>query len=179
MVGSEAAFLKLAKSIPNWSGWGAVERRRLVTVAQHLAYLAFWNDGMLVPLRRIASGHGKASDIHEIAAALQQTETGVGEAVAALKETRGTLVATARGMEIARELDDVVWEKIGPGKIRPRLQTLVEERKCSEGEAKALLKEIASFNRRLDEVHAAILQTRTNHIVSRKGRRKKRTVAEP
>lgn len=178
-MGLEAALLELAKSIPSWRGWGVVERRRLVTVAQHLAYLAFWNDGMLVPLRRIASGHGKASDIDEIAAALQQTETGVREAVAALKETRGTLVAPARGIEIARELDDVVWEKIGPGKIRPRLQTLVEARKCSESEAKALLKEIDSFNRRLDEVHAAILQTRTSHVVSREGRRKKRTVAKP
>lgn len=163
MTGWEVALTKLARLIPGWasSGWTVIERRRLANVAMDLAYLAFWNNGMLTPIKRIADGDDEPSNLDEIAAQLQETDAGVSAAAARLYEARDKLVATALGMPIARQLDQVVWQKLGPGRIRPKLEELARTKACTRDDAKELLKEIDAFNNHLDAVHTAILQTRT------------------
>src|SRR6266436_4217486 len=114
MTGWEPIFLKLVPLIPRWvsSGLTIAERRQLANVARDLAYLAFWNDGMLAPLRRIASGNDTSADIDDLAVKFAETEQGVSDAVARLNTAREDLVAGALGMSVARKLDDVVWQKI-------------------------------------------------------------------
>jgi hypothetical protein len=56
-------------------------------------------------------------------------------------------------MELAQELDVVVYEKLGPGAIRPRLENIVAAGECSAVEAKSLLAEIDAFNRHLNQAH--------------------------
>ena len=67
--------------------------------------------------------------------------------------TRGLIVAPQFGMKLAQELDIVIYEKLGPGAIRPRLENIVATGQCSAAEAKGLLEEIDAFNRHLIQVH--------------------------
>ena len=111
---------------------------------------------MTAPLKRIADGKGQRGDLDEIAVRLSQTEGKVTQAADRLRAARSNLVSTKLGMAIAHDLDLVVYEKLGPGAIRPRLRQLVDGNNCSSGEAAELLGEIDAFNRHLDTVHEVI-----------------------
>jgi hypothetical protein len=151
-----AAVWGSLKAVPPVAAF--VEKYRLSRVARDLAVLRFWNDGMTAPLKRIADGNGRQSDLDEIAALVRQTQDKVAQAGDRLRTARDNLVSTNLGMAIARDLDVVVYEKLGPGAIRPRIRALAASPllRHSLDEAKELLSEIDAFNRHLDTVHEAI-----------------------
>jgi len=151
---SLATILGGLKALPGVAS--VIEKHRLSRVARNLTVLTFWNDGMTAPLKRIADGKGKQSDLDEISARLTRTEAEVTQAADRLRTARDNLVSTNLGMAVARDLDVVVYEKLGPGAIRPRLRQFIETNKCSRDEAAGLLSEIDAFNRHLDTVHESI-----------------------
>ena len=147
--------VRLAKTVPGLAGLAAfaAEQHRLSNLARDLALLAFWQDGVLAPLRRISTRGSSAEDISEIAAWQKRTVEEVANASSRLRNARADLVATRFGMDLAQELDVVIYEKLGPGAIRPRLENIVAAGQCSAVEAKSLLAEIDAFNRHLNQVH--------------------------
>jgi hypothetical protein len=135
-----------------------VERQQLSHIAQDLAVLAFWDNGMMLPLKRIAEGKGTtAENIDDIAAQLKQTEAEVTRARTRLMKARNGMVSTQLGMRVARGLDHVVNQKVGaPDAIRHQLEWVVSTRECSSADAKSLLSDIEECNQRLDAVHEEI-----------------------
>src|SRR5712672_1185615 len=148
------ALLELAAKLPGWALAGAsmAERKRLAKVAEDLSRLAFWNDGMLSPLSRIAAGKGKKKDLDEISWKLRQTETNVDEVTTRLRETRAKF-STTLGMNVMRRLEGVVLQKVGPSALRFRLREFVANGVCSKVRASQLVREIEFFNAELDWVH--------------------------
>jgi anti-sigma factor RsiW len=142
-------LVKAAKAAPGLAGWAvsASERSQLTTVANDLAVLAFWQDGVLVPLKHIAEDQGTPQDIEEIAAWYETTLGDVTAAGERLKAARTRLVSNRFGINVAQDLDSVIYEKLGPGAIRPRLKGFVDKRSCSAAEARSILKEIEDFNK--------------------------------
>ena len=155
------ALLELAARLPGWALAGAsmAERKRLAKVAEDLSSLAFWNDGMLSPLSRIAAGKGKKKDLDEISWKLRQTETNVDEVTTRLRETRAKF-STTLGMNVMRRLEGVVLQKVGPSALRFRLREFVANGVCSKVRASQLVREIEFFNAELDWVHRRILEAR-------------------
>jgi len=147
--------VRLAKAVPGLAGLAAsaAEQHRLSNVARDLALLAFWQDGVLAPLKRISTHGSSAEDISEIDAWQKRTAQEVANASNRLRSARANLVATRFGMDLAQELDVVIYEKLGPGAIRPRLENIVAAGQCSAEVAKGLLVEIDNFNRHLNQVH--------------------------
>ncbi len=150
--------VRLAKAVPGLAGLAqdAAERHRLSSLAHDLALLAFWQDGVLAPLKRMSERGTSPEDIAEIAAWQARTAEEVARASDRLRRARATLVATQFGMNLAQELDSVIWEKLGPGAIRPRLERIAANGQCSSQEAKGILQEIEAFNRHLVQVHEQI-----------------------
>jgi hypothetical protein len=107
------------------------EKHRCARIARDLATLRFWCDGMAVPLRHIAEGGCSQADLDEIDAGLQQTKTEITKVARRLRKAREGFVATKLGMD----LDVVIYEKLGPGSIRPQLEHLVETKDCSAEKA--------------------------------------------
>jgi hypothetical protein len=182
VAGLGAVLIQLARVIPGWvsSGWKANERRMLAQVAQDLAYLAFWHDGMRAPLARIAEGKGTPTDIDELMSEFNKTEAAVRDAAGRLRSAREKLVATKLGMPVARSIDKVLWLKVGPENLRPQLRTFAEARVCDQATADYLMREIDAFNADLDEAHSMILDTGATFLSSRKpAAGKKRVAAKP
>jgi hypothetical protein len=133
-----------------------METRRCARVAQDLATLRFWCDGMAAPLRHLAEGKCSQADLDEIDAGLKKTENETTKIARRLRKARDGVVATKLGMAVANDLDVVIYEKLGPGSIRPQLRHLVETQDCSADNAADLLRQIELFNEHLDQVHEVI-----------------------
>jgi hypothetical protein len=155
-------FAQLAAHLPDWaqSAVSLIERQRLAALARDLGKLAFWNDGMLQPLKRIADSNSRAGDIQEIAWKLNRTEEEVSAATDRLRQARDSILATSLGMRLMHQIDNVVDQKMGHDALRPRLKNLVASGDCSPEEAASLIREIEAFNAELDRVHRLILSPR-------------------
>jgi hypothetical protein len=151
------AALRGAKMIPGLSSWAqsSIERRQLSRVARDLYGLGFLNDGIKEPLGHIANGRGAPSDLDKIAGQLRESKAEIIQTGERLREAR-EFIAASLGSKAARDLDDVIYEKLGPAAILPRLEQLIERNECSAQDAKGLLKAIEDFNRHLDTVHEDI-----------------------
>jgi hypothetical protein len=151
-----AGLYAALKAIP--SAEARLDRYRLSQLAKALTSLRFWNDGMLAPLRRIADGRGRHDDLTEIRNRLAKTENEVAKAGERLRKARDKLISTQLGMKVARELDRVIYDKLGPDTIRYQLRRLTESEytEATAREAKHILNNIHRFNRSLDSVHEAI-----------------------
>jgi hypothetical protein len=127
--------MRLAKAVPGLAGLAREAGRAASAVrsrAHDLAFLAFWQDGVLAPLKHMAERGSSAEDIAEMAAWQARTAEEVARASDRLRRARADLVATQFGMDLAQELDSVVYEKLGPAAIRRRL-----ERIAATGRARA------------------------------------------
>jgi hypothetical protein len=115
-------------------------------------------------------------DISEIAAWQKRTAEEVANASNRLQRARADLVATQFGMKLAQELDVVIYEKLGPGATRPRLENIVTTGQCSTAEAKGLLEEIDAFNSHLIQVHDELRPKPKPARAPKKGGRRPATV---
>jgi hypothetical protein len=88
--------VRLAKAVPGLAGLAreAAERHRLSSLAHDLALLAFWQDGVLAPLKHMSERGSRAEDIAEIAAWQARTAEEVARASDRLRRARADLVAT-------------------------------------------------------------------------------------
>jgi len=125
------AALRGAKLIPGLSSWAqsSIERRQLSSVARDLYELGFWNDGIKEPLGHIADGRGKPSDLDKIAGQLRKSKAEIIQTGERLKAARG-YIAASLGPKTARDLDDVIYEKLGPAAILLRLEQLASRDEC-------------------------------------------------
>jgi hypothetical protein len=74
--------VRLAKAVPGLAGLAAsaAEQHRLSNLVHDLALLAFWQDGVLAPLRRMSTRGSTVEDISEIAAWQKRTAEEVANA---------------------------------------------------------------------------------------------------
>ena len=73
-----------------------------------------------------------------------------------MKAARKTLVATELGMKVATDLDEIIYQKVGPGKIRPSIEALVESGRPDPMRAGDILDQINDFTDMLGKVHEKI-----------------------
>jgi hypothetical protein len=160
------AGLRIMKEVPGLAAWAEsiVARTRRAGVARDLATIIFWDDGLLAPLRAVASGDQDKSHFRSLKSKLEQFDAKVDEAVKRLMIARDSYVAIDDGMLTAHKLDSVLNMKMGTGQtggeIRSRIRRLakhdLEIGQTAQEAAQALVKDIAIYNSKLDEVHETI-----------------------
>lgn len=99
-----AEFSRMIRAIPGLASFVDFyqERHQLARVAKDLAILAFWeDDGVIVPLKRIAAGEGSKEDIDELADRMRENAKSVTKAAQNIIKARANL-STKLGMEVAQ-----------------------------------------------------------------------------
>ena len=86
-------------------------------------------------MKGIASGNGSQQDLDELNRMLSESEDNVIKAGERLKKARDNLISTNWGMSVANDVDSVIFKKLGPGAIRPRLWNLAESEQLDAGKA--------------------------------------------
>ena len=169
------ALAKLVLSIFKWLPGvpGIIEtltvRQELKSIADDLGALAFWEDGMLRPLNRIARGRGKQTDLLELSSQLDRTEDRVRTILDSLESNgqRMKLINREVDLDVALEIQKVAFKKStdpDQDSIRNDIRRL-----CYDGQPKGeweiqsaneILKKIGSFNKELVAVQKRVVGAR-------------------
>jgi hypothetical protein len=169
------ALAKLVLSIFKWLPGvpGIIEtltvKQELKSIADDLGALAFWEDGMLRPLRRIARGRGKSTDLLELSSQLDRTEDRVRTILDSLESSgeRMKLINREVDLDVALDIQKVAFKKgTGPDQdsIRNDIRGL-----CYDGQPKGdweirsaneIVEQIGSFNQELITVQKRIVRAR-------------------
>ena len=168
--------MRVGRYIPNVAGFARseAERRKLKDLGLDLAIFAFWKDGVIAPLERIAKDGGRPSDIQEIGDWYQKTVADVTEANARIKDARGPFIAQIFSIDFADHLDQVVDEKVGDNGIRRSLKQIIDLGQCSPTTAQSILSDIEEFKRHLSEIHETVRAKSVESHASKKSTAKKK-----
>jgi hypothetical protein len=128
----------------------------LSQVAEDLASLAFVSEGLRGPLNQVVDGPRGQQALNQINAQLNRSEDDVSAVVDRLRRARDIVVAPSLGLQTALDLDQVIFQKVGPGAIRDKLRELATSSKPERDKAHELIAELDRFHQFLVTVHTSI-----------------------
>ena len=152
------------KSMPGVASWveKRINKHTRRRIMRDLNTIAFWGEGFLGPITKIAAGDGEDGDCKTIRTSLEKTSKDVEEAAHRLEWAKLHYISEELGNFVSRAVGDIVHKKTGSGGIREKIDLL--SKACErdpktphvQREAKLILGEISKLNRTVDKAHEQI-----------------------
>jgi len=122
------------------------------------AGLTFWEDGMLRPLRQIASGDTSSRAFDHLKHGLGSTDDEISKLVHSLSAIRSKVAEEPGGAEIARLIDEICYGPVGKMGIRADILDLIDSagQPDTTERAKRILNAIEAFDGEIRKLHRAV-----------------------
>ena len=107
------------KSMPGVASWveKRIDKHTRRRIMRDLNTIAFWGEGFLGPITKIAAGDGEDGDCKTIRTSLEKTSKDVEEAAHRLEWAKLHYISEELGNFVSRAVGDIVHKKTGSGGI--------------------------------------------------------------